>query len=148
MSHDDLYDLDRFVDAQRGDYERALEEIQAGRKRSHWMWYVFPQFTGLGFSLMSVRYAIESLNEARAYLAHPVLGRRLVECFEALLDVKERSAFQIFGPPDDMKLKSSATLFAEVSPEGSVFHRVLEKYFDGETDQRTLGLLGLSRFLP
>ena len=138
----DPHDLNRFVRAQEGDYARALSEVRAAEKRSHWMWYVFPQIAGLGFSAMSVRYSIRSLDEARAYLAHPILGKRLIECFEALLDVKNRSAFEVFGSPDDRKLRSSATLFAIVSPEDSVFHRVLEKYFDGEMDQTTLRLLG------
>jgi uncharacterized protein (DUF1810 family) len=141
----DPHDLHRFMRAQEGDYARALSEVRAGEKRSHWMWYVFPQIAGLGFSARSVRYSIRSLDEARAYLAHPVLGKRLIECFEALLDVKDRSAFDIFGSPDDRKLKSSATVFAIVSAEDSVFHRVLEKYFDGEMDRKTLRLLGLDR---
>jgi uncharacterized protein (DUF1810 family) len=141
----DPYNLHRFVLAQAGDYARALSEVRAGEKRSHWMWYIFPQIAGLGFSTMSVCYSIQSLDEARAYLVYPVLGARLIECFEALLDVKDRSAFDIFGSPDDRKLKSSATVFALVSPEDSVFHRVLEKYFDGEMDQKTLRLLGLDR---
>lgn len=141
----DPYDLKRFVRAQADDHGRALAEIRAGQKRSHWMWYVFPQIAGLGFSAMSERYSIKSLDEARAYLAHPILGQRLIKCFEALLDVKNRSAFEIFGSPDDRKLKSSATLFAIVSPEDSVFQRVLEKYFDGEMDRGTLRLLGLER---
>lgn len=138
----DPHDLNRFVRAQADDYTRASSEIRAGQKRSHWMWYLFPQIAGLGFSAMTERYSIKSSEEARAYLAHPILGERLIECFEALLDVKDRSAFQIFGSPDDRKLKSSATLFAIVSPEDSVFHRVLEKYFQGEMDQKTLRLLG------
>jgi len=141
----DPHDLNRFVQAQADDYAQALSEIGAGRKRSHWMWYIFPQVAGLGSSTMSVRYSIKSLDEARAYLAHPVLGERLIKCFEALLDLRNRSAFEIFGSPDDRKLKSSATLFAIVSPGASVFHRVLEKYFDGEMDQKTLRLLGLDR---
>jgi uncharacterized protein (DUF1810 family) len=136
----DPYDLNRFVRAQADDYERALAEIRSGRKHSHWMWYVFPQIAGLGFSAMSERYSIKSLDEARGYLAHPILGQRLIECFKALLDVKDCSAFEIFGSPDDMKLKSSATLFAIASPKDSVFHRVLEKYFDGEMDRKTLEL--------
>ena len=139
----DPHDLNRFVRAQEGDYVRALSEIRAGQKRSHWMWYIFPQIAGLGFSAVSVRYSIKSLDEAREYLAHPILGPRLIKCFEALLDVKNLSAFEIFGSPDDRKLRSSATLFAIVSPGDSVFHRVLEKYFDGEMDQKTQRLLGI-----
>jgi uncharacterized protein (DUF1810 family) len=135
------HDLDRFVQAQGGVYEQALAEIRAGRKRSHWMWFVFPQFAGLGFSSTSQRYAIESRDEAEAYLAHPVLGPRLCECAQAILDVEGRSAQEIFGSPDDLKLRSSATLFAAVGPPGSVFERLLEKYFGNERDRRTLELL-------
>lgn len=138
----DPHDLNRFVQAQAGDYERALAEIRNGRKRSHWMWYIFPQFDGLGFSPTSKRYAIKSVAEAKAYLAHPVLGPRLRECAEAVLGVEGRSAFEIFGSPDDMKLRSCATLFASVSPAGSVFHRLLDKYYQGEKDSQTLHLLG------
>jgi uncharacterized protein (DUF1810 family) len=138
----DPHDLDRFVQAQEGDYERALSEVRAGRKRSHWMWYVFPQYDGLGFSPTSRRYSIKSVAEAEAYLAHPVLGPRLTECAEAALRVEGRSALEVFGPPDDMKLRSCATLFAHVSPAGSVFERLLSKYFDGECDDRTLRLIG------
>jgi uncharacterized protein (DUF1810 family) len=137
----DPLQLDRFVTAQAGDYERALTEIRAGRKRSHWMWYVFPQFAGLGFSSTSRFYAIRSVEEAKAYLVHPVLGRRLTECAEAALTVEGKSASEIFGTPDDLKLRSSATLFASVSPAGSVFHRLLEKYFDGKSDEATLRLM-------
>ncbi|QEH35987.1 hypothetical protein OJF2_45450 [Aquisphaera giovannonii] len=139
----DAHDLSRFVDAQRGDYEQALAEVRAGRKRSHWMWYIFPQYAGLGFSSMSERYAIRSLDEARAYLAHPVLGPRLLEICEAALGVADRSARDIFGSPDDMKLRSCATLFTAVSQEGSVFERILAKYFEGRPDEKTLGLLGI-----
>ncbi len=139
---DDPHDLGRFVQAQVGDYETALAEVRGGRKRSHWMWYVFPQIDGLGFSSMSRRYAIKSRAEAEAYLKHPVLGPRLVEICEAALGVEGRSAHEIFGSPDDLKLKSCATLFAAVSPPGSVFERVLQKYFRGERDGQTLRLLG------
>lgn len=140
---DDPHDLNRFVRAQAGDYDRALAEIKAGRKRSHWMWYVFPQFEGLGSSSTSRRYSIKSIAEAGAYLRHPVLGPRLTECAEALLGIEGRSAHDIFGAPDDMKLRSCATLFAYVSPEGSVFDRLLGKYFQGEHDGATLCLLGV-----
>jgi uncharacterized protein (DUF1810 family) len=142
---DDPHDLDRFVLAQADDYEQALAEIRGGRKRSHWMWYIFPQVEGLGFSSTSRRYSIRSLAEARAYLDHPVLGRRLVECAEAALGVEGRSASEIFGSPDDMKLKSSATLFASVTPPDSVFARLLDRYFGGERDGRTLQLLETAR---
>jgi uncharacterized protein (DUF1810 family) len=139
---DDPHDLKRFVDAQAGDYEQARAEIKAGRKRSHWIWYIFPQIDGLGFSAMSRRYAIKSLDEARAYLAHPMLGPRLIEICEAALAVDGKSAHDIFGSPDDMKLKSCATLFASVSPPDSVFERVLDKYFNGERDGNTLQMIG------
>ncbi len=141
----DPYDLNRFLAAQEDDYEQALSEVRSGRKRSHWMWYVFPQFDGLGFSSTSRRYSIKSVEEARAYLGHPVLGQRLTECVEAALGVEGKSAYEIFGSPDDMKLKSCATLFARVSPAGSVFERLLDKFFQGERDPGTLRLLGVSR---
>ena len=137
----DPYDLNRFLQAQEGVYEGALSEIENGRKRSHWMWFIFPQFEGLGSSAMSKRYAIKSVAEARAYLGHSVLGARLRTCSEALLRLKGLSAKQIFGFPDDRKLRSCATLFASVSHPGSVFHRLLEKYFQGEGDRVTLRLL-------
>jgi uncharacterized protein (DUF1810 family) len=141
-SGNDPHDLGRFVRAQADDYEQALAEIRSGRKRSHWMWYIFPQIAGLGFSSMSRRYAIKSLAEARAYLEHPLLGARLVECAEAALGIEARSAFDVFNSPDDMKLKSCATLFASVSPTDSVFARLLDKFFKGERDANTLQLLG------
>ncbi len=137
----DPHDLDRFVSAQEGDYARALAEVRAGRKRSHWMWYVFPQLDGLGSSDMARHYAIKSTAEAEAYLAHPVLGPRLVEIAEAALAVEGRSAADIFGSPDDMKLRSCATLFARVSPPGSVFDQLLAKYYPDGPDPRTLRLL-------
>lgn len=138
---EDPYDLARFVEAQRGTYDRALAEIASGRKRSHWMWYVFPQIAGLGFSATSRRYAIRSKAEADAYLRHETLGKRLVESAVTALAVDGRSAREIFGTPDDLKLRSSATLFAEVSAPGSVFHRLLDKYFGGAPDEATLQLL-------
>jgi uncharacterized protein (DUF1810 family) len=140
---DDPYQLSRFVQAQEDDYAQALAEIRGGRKRTHWMWYVFPQLDGLGFSPTAKHFAIKNIEEARAYLAHPVLGPRLLECAGAALGVEGRSATQIFGTPDDLKLRSCATLFACVSPPGSVFHRVLDKYYRGEQDRKTLQLLGL-----
>jgi uncharacterized protein (DUF1810 family) len=139
----DPYDLNRFLQAQQNDYQRALSEIRSGRKRSHWMWYIFPQYDGLGFSSTSKRYAIKSVAEAEAYLRHPVLGPRLVECAEAVLGVEGRSASEVFGSPDDLKLRSCATLFAAVSPPGSVFERVLEKFFRGVRDEKTLRLMGV-----
>ena len=141
----DPHDLGRFVESQEGDYEQALAEIRGGRKRSHWMWYIFPQYDGLGFSPTSRRYAIKSLAEAEAYLRHPVLGPRLVACAEAALAVEGRSASEIFDSPDDMKLRSCATLFARVSPAGSVFERLLDKYFRGQPDEKTLRLIGAAR---
>jgi uncharacterized protein (DUF1810 family) len=141
----DPFDLDRFVRAQADTYAQALAEIQRGRKRSHWMWFIFPQIAGLGSSPMARRYAIASLAEARAYLEHPVLGPRLVECGEAACAVGGRSAVEIFGTPDDVKLRSSATLFDAVSVPGSVFDRLLQKFFDGERDPKTLAMIGEAR---
>jgi uncharacterized protein (DUF1810 family) len=131
--------LQRFLDAQNGGgtYERALAELRAGRKTSHWMWFVFPQRTGLGQSEMSRRYAIRSPAEARAYFEHPVLGARLVECAEALLEHEDRSATEVMGEIDAVKLRSSMTLFAGVAPEQPVFQQVLERYFDGDADEST-----------
>jgi uncharacterized protein (DUF1810 family) len=140
----DPYDLQRFVEAQAGVYERALAELRGGHKRSHWMWFVFPQCSGLGNSAMSERYAIRSAAEARAYLAHLLLGARLIECAEALLAVTGRTAREILGSPDDMKLRSSATLFAAVSSSGSAFHRLLEEYYGGDQDAVTLRFLDRS----
>jgi uncharacterized protein (DUF1810 family) len=137
----DSYDLNRFVQAQAHDHERALCEIRQGHKRSHWMWYIFPQIAGLGQSAMSQRYSIKSLAEARAYLEHPVLGPRLTQCVEALLTLQDRSADDIFGFPDEKKLRSCATLFAAISESESVFHQLLAKYFNGEQDPMTLRLL-------
>jgi len=140
---EDPFDLNRFVAAQTGQYETALAEIKAGRKRSHWMWFIFPQFDGLGFSPTARLNAIKSVAEARGYLAHPLLGPRLLECFAAVLGIEGRSAHDVFGSPDDMKLRSCATLFAHVSPPGSAFERLLDKYFSGKADNRTLQSLGI-----
>jgi uncharacterized protein (DUF1810 family) len=137
-----LSELDRFIEAQRGCYAQALAEIRDGRKQSHWMWFIFPQIAGLGSSPTSQRYAIRDRAEAAAYLGHPVLAARLIECAEAVVALEGRSAAEVFGFPDDRKLRSSATLFAEVSPTGSVFERLLDKYFDGQRDGKTLQLLG------
>ena len=140
---EDPYNLARFLDAQARDYDRALAEIRGGRKESHWMWYIFPQFFGLGHSATSEFYAIRSLAEARAYLDHPVLGPRLVECADAVLAVSGRSAREIFGFPDDLKLHSCMTLFAAAAAKGlSVFHHVIEKYYEGYSDDTTLRLTG------
>lgn len=137
----DPFDLQRFVDAQARNYADAIAELTAGEKRSHWMWYVFPQYAGLGRSPTARRFAIGSLDEAKAYLRHPILGPRLVECANAVLAVKGVTANDIFGSPDDLKLHSSATLFSRLAEPGSVFHRILDRYFDGEPDARTLELL-------
>jgi uncharacterized protein (DUF1810 family) len=137
----DPYDLNRFANAQESSYAAALSELRAGRKRTHWMWFVFPQIAGLGHSSMSEHYAIRSEGEARAYLAHPLLGARLIECAEAVLSVEGKSATEIMGSPDDMKLKSCATLFAYVSPAGSVFQTILDQYYSSEADPLTLRLL-------
>lgn len=134
---EDNFDLHRFVDAQEDVYPQAFAELRAGRKRSHWMWFVFPQVAGLGTSSMAQKYAIGSRAEAEAYLNHPLLGPRLHECAEALLAVEGRTAHEILGSPDDVKLRSSLTLFAAVAGEGSVFEAVLRKYFGGERDERT-----------
>lgn len=148
LDGNDPYHLARFVRAQEADYTRALAEIRGGRKRSHWMWYVFPQFDGLGRSETARRYSIKSRAEAAAYLEHPVLGPRLVECVKALLATEGLSAHDIFGYPDDLKLRSCATLFAAVSSAGSVFERLVDAYFQGEPDEKTLRLLGISSDRP
>jgi uncharacterized protein (DUF1810 family) len=137
-------ELDRFVQAQENTYAQALAEIRAGRKRTHWMWYIFPQIAGLGSSPMAQRFAIQGLEEARAYLAHPLLGPRLEECAAAVVAIQDRSARDIFDSPDDLKLRSSATLFASLLPPGSIFHRLLDQYYGGEPDGRTLQLLNLA----
>jgi uncharacterized protein (DUF1810 family) len=135
----DLNPLQRFVDAQDsgGTFERALAELRAGRKISHWMWFVFPQRAGLGQSEMSRTYAIQSPEEARAYLDHPVLGPRLIESSEALLQHEDKPATEILGGIDAVKLRSSMTLFAGIALEQPVFRRVLDRYFDGEADEST-----------
>jgi uncharacterized protein (DUF1810 family) len=138
--------LERFVQAQdRGQaYERALSELRAGRKTSHWMWFVFPQVAGLGRSPMAQEFAISSLAEAKAYLAHPVLGPRLVECAEIVTTLSGRTAEEIFGSIDAMKLRSSMTLFARAAPDDAVFAEVVRRYFDGRFDELTDRLLGAS----
>ena len=141
VEQDDPHNLERFVIAHRGSYDAALSELRSGKKRSHWMWFVFPQVAGLGSSAMADRYAIRSKQEAVAYLAHPVLGPRLVECANALLRMKGMMAEEIMGYPDDLKLRSSMTLFAAVSPPDSAFHQVLEIYFAGVPDNRTTAYL-------
>ena len=138
----DPYDLERFVDAQRTTYDAALSELRDGRKTGHWMWYIFPQIEGLGRSRLAETYAISSLEEALAYIAHPLLGARLFECAQAAVQIPGGSAREVFGSPDDLKFRSSMTLFAAVSPEGSVFEAALERYFAGRGDEATLELLG------
>ena len=137
---DDPFDLRRFVDAQRPVIDAVRRELADGRKRTHWMWFIFPQFAGLGTSPTSRRYAIGSIDEARAYLAHPVLGPRLVECVELVHGVDGRSALEIFGSPDDMKLRSCLTLF-DLASDDAVFASALERYFDGVRDHATLNLV-------
>ena len=141
---DDPWDLARFVAAQRDVFDVALVEVASGRKRSHWMWYVFPQLAGLGRSAMAQEYALGGREEASAYLEHPLLGPRLREIAQALLGVEGRTAHDIFGTPDDLKLRSCCTLFAAVAPPGSVFAQVLAKYYDGLPDPETLRLLDRS----
>jgi uncharacterized protein (DUF1810 family) len=133
--------LDRFIEAQAPVYAQALGELRAGEKQSHWMWFVFPQIAGLGESATSRAYAIQSLAEARAYLAHPVLGARLRECCQTLMNLRAKSAHAIFGSIDAMKLHSCLTLFAEADHNEVLFFNLLEKYFDGEADEATLEIL-------
>ncbi|KAA3438761.1 DUF1810 domain-containing protein [Rufibacter hautae] len=133
--------LQRFLSAQERDYEVALTEIRRGRKQSHWMWYIFPQIKGLGFSETSNFYGIKDLQEAEAYVKHTVLGSRLVQICEALLKLEENNAHRIFGSPDDLKLKSSMTLFAALPDTNPVFREVLQKFFHGKQDDKTLQLL-------
>lgn len=136
-------DLSRYINAQKTAYQRALEEIRGGRKRSHWMWYIFPQIDGLGYSPTAQYYAISNLAEAKAYLADPVLGARLVEISEALLSLETGDADLVFGYPDNLKLRSSMTLFHRADPENPVFVNVLDKFFGGDEDEVTLSLLGV-----
>jgi len=141
---DDPFHLARFLHAQEPIYEQAFAELRAGRKRTHWMWFIFPQYEGLGFSSTAQRYAIKSVAEAEAYLRHATLGPRLRKCVRALLDVEGRTAHKIFGSPDDLKLRSCATLFAAVSPAGSEFDQLLRKYYGGAADSKTLELMGIA----
>ena len=135
--------LDRFLDAQRGDYAAALSEVRRGRKTSHWMWYIFPQIAGLGQSSTARYYSIRDLEEAREYYAHPVLGQRLREISGALLDLRGSDPVAVFGGIDSMKLKSSMTLFAVAAPDDPLFQQVLDKFYGGKPDRWTLQLLGL-----
>ena len=141
----DRFNLARFLDAQDGVYSTALAELRSGRKRTHWMWFIFPQLDGLGSSSTARRFAIRDLDEARAYLNHPVLGPRLIECCRAILRVDARSATEIMGYPDDLKLRSSMTLFALVADGQPEFESVLAKFFGGHTDANTLKLLQSQR---
>ena len=138
----DPHDLQRFVDAQDAVYDRVLAELRAGRKTSHWMWFVFPQLAGLGSSSMAQRFAIASLAEARAYLAHGVLGPRLRECTQLLMNSQGETISRILGSPDDLKFRSCMTLFAKVAGSPEAFDAALEKFFDGEPDPKTLERLG------
>jgi uncharacterized protein (DUF1810 family) len=135
------YNLHRFIDAQSGVYERALAELKVGRKRTHWIWFIFPQLAGLGSSEMAEKYAIRSADEAAAYLSDPILGSRLLRCVEVMLSIKDSSAHDILGSPDDMKFRSSLTLFSAVSDHGSVFHQAIDRFYEGEFDMRSVELL-------
>jgi uncharacterized protein (DUF1810 family) len=141
MANQDSFALERFVAAQAGVIDRVLDELRAGRKQSHWMWFIFPQLAGLGRSPTAVHYAIASLDEARAYLAHPVLGARLRACTELVFDVEGKSAHDIFGSPDDLKFHSSLTLFARAAPSEPIFGAALKKYFAGAGDDATIAAL-------
>jgi uncharacterized protein (DUF1810 family) len=138
---DDPFDLQRFVDAQAPVYERVRAELKNGRKQSHWMWFIFPQVTGLGHSAMAERYAISSLSEAKAYLTHAILGPRLRECTRLVIQVDGKSAHDILGSPDDMKFHSCLTLFARAAPDEALFNSALDKYFDGRDDALTIARL-------
>ena len=138
---DDPFELARFVRAQAAVYDDVVAELRAARKRTHWMWFVFPQLAGLGFSAMAQRYAIGSVDEARAYLAHPELGPRLRECSALVLAAPDADAHRIFGSPDDLKFRSCMTLFAHAAPHEPVFRACLDRFFAGEPDPRTIALL-------
>ncbi len=137
----DRYNLQRFITAQDRVFDQVLGELRAGTKMTHWIWFIFPQIRGLGRSPISQEYAISGREEASAYLQHPLLGARLKQCTQLVLQVEGRSALDIFGSPDDMKFRSCMTLFAEVSPDDDIFQRALQKYFDGDPDQLTLDRL-------
>jgi len=140
----DSNQLQRFIDAQAGQYQAALNEINNGKKRSHWMWYIFPQIIGLGSSSMANRYAIRDIRKAVAFLEHPILGQRIIEISRALLRLNTNNAHEVFGSPDDLKLKSSMTLFSQVPNADPVFQQVLEKFYSGSMDQKTLSILNRS----
>jgi uncharacterized protein (DUF1810 family) len=134
--------FEHFVEAQEPLWEQVVKELRAGRKTSHWMWFIFPQHVDLGRSQMARRFGLASIGEAKAYLQHPVLGPRLIEAAELVLAIKERTAFGVFGSPDDLKLRSSMTLFQAAEPQPSVFEKVLTQYFSSQRDARTLELIG------
>ena len=136
-----IYDLSRFLKAQERDYKTALAEIRSGRKRSHWIWYIFPQLKGLGFSTLSYHYGIDDIDEAKAYMKDPVLSARLIEISRALLTLDSSDPGRVMGFPDDLKLCSSMTLFHAAAPEEPVFSQVLEKFFGGRQDEKTLRIL-------
>lgn len=138
---EDRFHLERFVEAQQGVYEAVLAELRAGRKRSHWMWFIFPQIRGLGHSSTAQLYALSGLDEAVAFLDHPILGPRLRECTALVNAIRSSSAREVFGPPDDLKFRSSMTLFAQAATDKAVFLQALEKYFGSAPDPRTLQLL-------
>lgn len=139
----DTFNLQRFIDAQENDYSLALSEIKNSRKQSHWMWYIFPQLQGLGFSSISNYYSIKNIEEAKAYLHHPVLGNRLIELCTALLQLATNDAHEVFGSPDDLKLRSCLTLFASIEETSIIFQSALDKFYNGQKDGKTLKLLGL-----
>lgn len=137
------YDLSRFIEAHNNDYEIALSEIKTGKKRSHWMWYIFPQIKGLGFSSTSKFYALSCIEEAKAYIEEPVLCAHMIEMCEALLVLETSDSYRVFGSPDDMKLLSCMTLFEQAVPEQELFGAVIEKFYDGKRDEKTLELLNV-----
>jgi uncharacterized protein (DUF1810 family) len=137
----DLFNLERFVTAQKSVYSTVIEELESGRKISHWMWFIFPQIEGLGRTQMAKLYAIKSLDEAKAYVSHPLLGKRLQECINLVLDIDGKSANAVFGYPDDLKFKSSMTLFLVAVPHIDLFQRAINKYYDGQRDQVTIQIL-------
>jgi len=137
----DQYDLNRFIEAQQNKYTDAFNEIRNGKKDTHWMWFVFPQISGLGFSEMSKKYAIKDLTEAQLYLQHPILGERLIRISKLLLSIHGKTALEIFGSPDHLKLKSSMTLFSSLQKTDMVFLQIIHQYFNGEKDIKTLSLI-------
>ena len=139
------FDLDRFISAQDPVYPTVVSELRVGMKVSHWMWFIFPQIDGLGSSQTARHYAIRSLDEARAYLAHPILGSRLIECVDLVNNVEGKSLFEIFGSPDERKFHSSVTLFSLIEPRELVFDQALAKYFSGELDKQTIAILGIAQ---